>query len=231
MASPKLCSVENCGKPFYCKGFCESHYGKFRRCGSPLGRVRVNGCVVQDCGAKVYGHGYCSRHYQRWVRHGDPLGGGTPRGCQLLLKFVSEVALPYEGEDCLIWPYGLASTGYGMMERNGQRQTAHRVVCAMAHGEPPSERLDARHKCGIRSCVNPRHLEWGTRQQNMQDKLRHGTAPRGENNGHAKLTEANVRWIRDFGTRMPRKELVEMFGASRQAICHVLMRRTWNWLK
>jgi hypothetical protein len=36
MAYPKICSVENCGKFLYAKGFCKAHYNRFRAYGDPL---------------------------------------------------------------------------------------------------------------------------------------------------------------------------------------------------
>src|SRR5688572_6542050 len=188
-------------------------------------------CTVLDCGKKVYGHGYCSAHYQRWRRHGDPMAGGMPKGQGITQKFVHEVALPYQGDDCLIWPYGKGTPGYGIINYNGKNQAVHRLVCRLAHGEASSNVLQTRHKCGVRACVNPRHLEWGTPKENMQDKVRHGTAPRGANNAHTKLTEADVRWIRQFGANMPRNEVAQMFGVSPQTIGKVVLRRDWDWLE
>ncbi len=188
-------------------------------------------CIVESCGKKVCGHGYCSAHYQRWRRHGDPLAGGIPKRQQLREKFVHEVAVSYQGNDCLIWPYGKGKPGYGMVCIDGKNRSAHRLVCELVHGKPESGSLDVRHKCGVRACVNPRHLEWGTRKQNMEDKVRHGTAPRGSNNGHAKLTEDAVRWIRISGRDLPRQKVADKFGVSRQAISHVLSGTTWEWLK
>lgn len=37
MASSVLCSVPGCDKPHNCKGFCEKHYYRYRKHGSPYG--------------------------------------------------------------------------------------------------------------------------------------------------------------------------------------------------
>lgn len=36
-ASPRKCSIEGCGKPIFCRGFCSSHYERVRRHGDPFG--------------------------------------------------------------------------------------------------------------------------------------------------------------------------------------------------
>jgi hypothetical protein len=188
MAKQKLCAVAACGKPFYCKG-------------------------------------YCTSHYQRFMKYGDPTGHHVSP----LRPFV-EKAVSYTGDECLIWPFGKTKAGYGMLRINGVNVTAHSAVCRLANGDP-AHGQEVRHLCGVRACVAPRHLVWGTRKENMNDKAGHGTAPRGDSNGHAKLTEADVRWIREFGATLPRKEVAERFGVSPQLIGKVVLGRVWNWLK
>jgi hypothetical protein len=36
MANSRICSVQDCGKPHYCKGFCNAHYRRMVRNGDPL---------------------------------------------------------------------------------------------------------------------------------------------------------------------------------------------------
>ena len=59
----------------------------------------------------------------------------------------------------------------------------------------PNKFIHARHKDGDRT--NPRldNLEWGTISENMQDKVKHGTAQRGEKGSRTKLTQEFVNWI------------------------------------
>lgn len=42
-----------------------------------------------------------------------------------------------------------------------------------AHGAP-FDGAEASHKCGMKTCVNPRHLYWADHQQNMDDAKAHG---------------------------------------------------------
>lgn len=183
-------------------------------------------CAVADCSKRFYCRGFCTSHYQQYMKYGDPLG----RHISPLKTFI-EHALKYEGDDCLIWPHGKATAGYGMARYNGETNTAHVLICKLAHGPKSHSKLEVRHTCGVRACVNPRHLVWGTRKQNMHDKIAHGTAPRGAKNGHTKLTEANVRWIRQSGSDRPRKEIAAMFGVTEQNIGKIIHRKHWDWLE
>lgn len=36
MATQRLCSVSDCGKPHFCRTWCRTHYGRWRRNGDPL---------------------------------------------------------------------------------------------------------------------------------------------------------------------------------------------------
>ena len=183
-------------------------------------------CAVADCGKPFYCRGYCVAHYQRVMAYGDPLATAiNPR------KSFLEMALRYEGDGCLLWPYKTNPQGYVSIRYDGRKETAHRIICRQVNGESPDPKMEVRHLCGVRACVAPKHLVWGTHKENMNDKVEHGTAPRGANNGHTKLTEADVRWIREFGTNMPRKAVAKMFGVSRHAIGRVVLRRDWNWLE
>lgn len=75
----RTCSVDGCERKFYGGGYCQLHYKRVLKTGSPEPRVftpRV--CKVEGCGGNASklgtGRGWCGRHYQRWQRYGDPLG-------------------------------------------------------------------------------------------------------------------------------------------------------------
>lgn len=91
----------------------------------------------------------------------------------------------YQGDDCLPWPFSKDSrTGRGLVCYEGVRDWAHRKMCKLAHGEPPTPRYQAAHNCGKGhyGCVNPKHLEWKTNSQNQLDRRKNGNMlrnPRG----------------------------------------------------
>lgn len=81
--------------------------------------------------------------------------------------------LNYQGRDCVLWPFARAQNGYPEMQHNGKQARAHRVICRLAHGEPPLPHFEASHTCenGHLGCVNPRHLVWESHYDNHQRRI------------------------------------------------------------
>lgn len=177
----------------------------------------IDGCCKPACNSR----GWCVAHYSRWRRYGDPLAGRVPHGeaSRWLLDHVT-----FSSDDCLIWPFARMHTGYGRVWLNGRLQVASRAMCELAHGNPPSRNYYAAHSCGKGrdGCVNPKHLSWKTRLENEADKRAHGTVARGEKNGRAKLSDADVMRIRELAGAVPQKELAAMFGVSPSLISMVI---------
>lgn len=80
---------------------------------------------------------------------------------------------------CLIWPFYRDKNGRGVIELDGEHY-AHRLMCKMAKGEPPTPEHGTAHSCGggHLGCINPRHLSWKTQGENLEDCLAHGTQPK-----------------------------------------------------
>jgi hypothetical protein len=71
----KNCSINNCNKKNESKGYCRSHYNKFRRHGDPLYKRKLNvfkKCKIENCNNKIHSLGYCHSHYNKFKRHGNP---------------------------------------------------------------------------------------------------------------------------------------------------------------
>src|SRR6266404_618895 len=133
----------------------------------------------------------------------------------------------YGGDDCLIWPFGKSSDGYGIARIGGVRKQASRWMCVLAHGEPPSPDHDAAHSCGRGhlGCVNPRHLRWATRVENVDDCEIHGTMSRGERHGCARLSDRDVIAIR--ADARPQRAIAADYGVSQSAVSRARNRKLW----
>lgn len=156
--------------------------------------MRRGTCTVDECGRPAHGRGFCLMHWKRWKRHGDPKGtaGHISRDTGVdWLRAHSD----YSADECLFWPFARCGNGY---PRVGTSEYAHRIMCEIVNGPPPSPTHEAAHSCGRGhdACISPVHLSWKTCAENHADKLVHGTDNRGERCGTSKLTEVQVREIK-----------------------------------
>ena len=182
-------------------------------------------CTVDGCCEAHHAHGYCVKHSCRFVRHGDPLGGGRDRGSAM--EFVRS-ALSSVTEACVKWPFATIANGRPVMKYKGKTQYASRVILSLATGDPITTELVARHKCRTVSCINPRHLEWGTHSQNMMDRVRDGTDNRGERHPLSRLTNAQVLEI--YKSKGRHVDLAKLYGVRPMVIGNIRNGKTWSHL-
>jgi hypothetical protein len=76
---------------------------------------------------------------------------------------------------CWLWTGAISPHGYARItdKVDGLKKThlVHRIVYEMVNGDiPPGLTID--HLCHVRHCVNPRHLEAVTMQENARRMLR-----------------------------------------------------------
>lgn len=91
------------------------------------------------------------------------------------------------------------SQGYQRVSLSGDDGQVDAYIHALvltAFVGPCPDGEECRHENGKRDDNRLTNLSWGTRQENCQDKVRHGTAPIGEQNPAARLTEDGVRAVR-----------------------------------
>lgn len=119
-----------------------------------------------------------------------------------LISWLTAVAAA-DTDECQRYPGRLNRNGYGSLCFRGRLDLAHRVAFIMAIGEIP-EGLSVLHKCKQqRDCCNPRHLYAGTHRQNMDDKVRDGTLPMGDDHWTRRLPELVARGDRNGSRTHP----------------------------
>ena len=138
------------------------------------------------------------------------------------------------GADDACWPWTAATShqGYGLFTVSpGHQRTAHRMAYELTHGSF-DDVLKVCHTCDHPPCCNPAHLFLGTNQANTDDIMRKGRHPHGASHGLAKLTEEDVRAIRQAyaNDEASQTALASSYGVHQTIISDVVRRITWKHL-
>ncbi len=141
-------------------------------------------------------------------------------------RFMTKVAKSSTG--CWEWLAGKKGGGYGAFYLNGKLRGAHRASLFLFSGFDLSTRLDCMHSCDNPACVNPGHLSYGTRTQNMMDASAKGRIVnvqdwRGVLNPKSKLSADQIQEIVNaVNAGATRNEAAITFGVSNVRICQIL---------
>lgn len=76
--------------------------------------------------------------------------------------------VPEPMSGCWLWTGTMVKGGYGRVHHDNRLQLAHRVSYQLHVGRPIPAGLELDHKCRVRSCVNPAHLEPVTHRENCR---------------------------------------------------------------
>lgn len=78
--------------------------------------------------------------------------------CTTVLERIEKYSMPEPNTGCWPWFAAIRPDGYGAMAVNGGTQVAHLATYEELVGKVPAG-LQLDHKCRVRSCINPEHLE------------------------------------------------------------------------
>lgn len=128
---------------------------------------------------------------------------------------------------CIEWPHSKDRLGYGVACFRGVTWSAHRL-CYAWHNDGIPAGMNILHSCDNRGCVNAAHLRAGTQRENVMDAVIRGrwTCQKGVDSVRAKLTEADVRFIRQSSESSC--ELGRRLGVNNGTIACVRLGRTWR---
>jgi hypothetical protein len=129
---------------------------------------------------------------------------------------------------CWLWKGGHYPQGYGRIMIDGTTWVASRLSYTV-YKNPIPKGLLVRHRCDNPRCVNPDHLLLGTHQDNTEDKIERGRHSHGESHAAAKLTEDQVRKIRQLKASGYKTiaSLAKAYDMHPHTIRLIISRRLW----
>lgn len=105
------------------------------------------------------------------------------------------------------------------------RLSVHRLVAIAFLGNPPPAHQVA-HADGDKTNNHVNNLRWATCRENILDKQVHGTQARGETQGSAKLTSADVLAIRASTESGPKAG--SRYGISSTQVYRLRKLKSWS---
>lgn len=190
------------------------------------------GCRFTGCLEPHTAKGWCSKHYQHVRVYGKPetFKRVYPPGAavEFFHAHIADVT-----DECMLWPFNLSSTGYGVLFIDGRRVSVYREACRYWWGDPPDPKMQAAHgrlrRCVSNACWNGDHLSWKDTAGQTLDKYRDGTIARGERHGSAKLTETQAREILEQDAAgVTVAALASRYGVTPKTVLSIVTGRSWS---
>lgn len=178
-------------------------------------------CSASGCQRPTHTRGMCSLHYKRAT---STRPESQTRDMTDDERFDHYTTPGFA--DCVLWTGACGNPPrYGFFWHKGKNVLAHRYAFERHH-RPLLPGEFACHRCDVPLCVNPDHLFAGASADNQADMSAKGRVARGERQHLAKLTQADVEYIR--ASTLPGIELAKAIGVSNNTISRVRRRLTWD---
>ena len=146
------------------------------------------------------------------------------------IRFWSKVAKKSDDE-CWEWQaykHPQKHYGYFYVNKRYRNVRAHRIAYELTYGKISKE-AQVLHKCDNPSCVNPTHLFIGTHQDNVNDKVNKGRQMKGEQQPLSKLTNENVKYIKQsLKNGVAKVQLAKQFNVDYYTIYYIEKGRLWK---
>jgi hypothetical protein len=181
-------------------------------------------CKILNCKGSVIAFDLCQSHYLR-LRKNIPMDTRIKKG-PIETRFNDSFEKHESG--CWLWIGFLNENGYGLIKNNYKTLQAHRVSFALKRGPIPKG-ICVLHKCDTPRCVNPDHLYLGSKQKNNEDMQIRNRQVRGEKDGMAKLTKADVVSIRKHRYSGETLSFIaNLFGVGISQIHRITTNQSWS---
>lgn len=181
-------------------------------------------CRREECDKPVRSRGLCKAHYLRWWKTAPPEERRRPSKEELFWAKVKK------GPSCWEWQGARRPSGHGIfMGRDRKVVPAARFSLELHLKQPAPDGMETCHRCDNPPCVNPRHLYFGTRQNNVDDAWARGLMPVGSQRAAAKLTEDQVVLLRQaYAMGAETKSLAKQFGIAVPTLRQIVLGLKWK---
>lgn len=196
------CSISDCNAPLVARGFCKSHYERWRTSGTPRAAKplrRLNRPLAERFWAKVDRMGDC------WLWLGAKTQGGYG-----LIRVGRLIYMAHR----IAWDLANSPIPGGARRRDKRGAQGTLVL----------------HRCDTPSCVRPAHLFLGTQIDNMTDAQAKGHhAPMaGELNPNARLLITDIQTIRFlYSQGESPSALAKRFNISKSHVHKICANQSW----
>lgn len=140
-------------------------------------------------------------------------------------------------DECWEWQSSINTPGYGHFRDDGELYLAHRTAWKLEEGDIGDNWV--LHHCDNKICVNTNHLYLGDESDNVQDAWDRGqmyyTGPyiepedfQGEKGPGAKLTNSEVKKIKEKLGDYTQVELADEYGVQQGTISNIKLGKTWS---
>lgn len=119
--------------------------------------------------------------------------------------------------------------GVGIRNHQGRRKVCVHTLVLETYVGPRPEGMECRHLDGNTANCDLNNLAWGTQDENVCDRIRHGRLPKGELHHKAKLTALQVVQIRK--RRMNGESLGKLgkeFSITKTYVQRIASRLSWK---
>jgi hypothetical protein len=214
--------TDNVGLPIYLpwRAYHLSYFLKHRVTSIPRGMI-----VTRSCGEKLC---VFSEHLQLTPK--PPLPGIIPTSefCEKAKAFIIRKKTESE-EGHWVTRHTVSETHpYPASTFQHRNWLLHRLSWISFNGRLPPDGEIIRHKCTLKRCVNPEHLETGTHVENAEDRVRDGTQRFGASNGTAIIDDDQARAIKRSKGEGTQYERAARFGVKRSMIRSIDVKASWK---
>lgn len=122
---------------------------------------------------------------------------------------------------CILWTGNISHDGYGRVSCHGIIFPVHSLSCSIKIKQQRPDNLVTRHLCGIKLCVNPDHLEFGTHSENAIDNVIH-------NKSNRKFSDEQIIEIRNQSKVKPMIELSKMYNVGVNTISNIIKKKSYK---